>query len=320
MHKNKYLYVFRYDKSENALCKLESKYIFDKEEKNKFLFSNKKIDPSSSAFIKRRLDIISSSKSYTTLLNLIKSERICTVGFKVEYLVLNGDKTEYALRLNKLKDVGYSIDAIPDYYNPTTTYAICYHGDTWYFGTLNRNNFAWEKHKQKPKTFSNSLNISIAKALVNIAANSNKETEILDACCGVGTIMLEACYEGYNIEGCDINWKICRNARENLSHFNYSSKVYCTDINDLSKRYDVAILDLPYNLYSAASDDQILHIIKSVAAIADRLVIVSISDIKEIIKNIGFKILDYCNTSKGGKSNFTRNIWVCAKYGAVHSC
>lgn len=311
MHTNKYIYSFKYDDTESDLCKLESKYIFKEEEKDKLLFSDIKAEPSRSAFIKKRLDIISYSNDYTTLIDQIKEKDIRTDGFKVEYLILDGDTTGYRERLSKLKDVGYSIFTFPDYYNPTITYGLSYHEDFWYFGELVANDISWLKHKQKPQSFSNSITITIAKALVNIAADSNKENKLLDACCGAGTIMLEACFIGNDIEGCDINRKMCHNARENLSHFNYTATVICSDIKDISKRYDTAILDLPYNLYSTSTDKDILNIIESTADITDRLVIVSMSDISSIINKLGFTITDYCKVSKRGKSNFVREIWVC---------
>lgn len=313
MQINKYLYSFCYDNFESELCKLELKYIFNKEDKNKILFSDIKADPSSSAFIKNRLEIISFSEDYSTLINEIKKENICNEGFKIEYLVFDGDTTGYAERLKKLRDIGYSIEGDTDYYSPTTTYGLCCYEGIWYFGILNKNNFAWHKHKQKPYSFSNSISVNIAKALVIIAAKNNKEKKLLDACCGVGTIMLEACFAGNNIEGCDISWKTCKNARENLSHFNYTTNVYRSDIKDISKRYDAAIIDLPYNLFSFASDSDILHIIESTAKITDRLVIVSISDITNQISNTGFRITDYCSVGKRGKRNFARKIWVCEK-------
>lgn len=315
MQTNKYIYTFGCENFENEICKLESKYIFNKEEKDRLLFSDIKVEPSSSAFIIKRLDVISSSDNYTTLIKDIKEKNICIEGFKIEYLVFYGDTTEYAERLKKLRDIGYSIEGIPDYYNPTTTYALCYYKEVWYFGVLIKNNYHWHKHKQKPCSFSNSISINIAKALVNIAAKANKEKTLLDACCGVGTIMLEACFAGYNIEGCDINWKICRDARQNLSYFHYTTKIDHSDIKDISKRYDAAIIDLPYNLFSNATDNEISHIIESTAKITDRLIIVSISDITTLISNAGFRISDYCSVSKRGKKTFARKIWVCEKNG-----
>ncbi len=313
MQINNYLYSFIYHDTERDLCKLESKYVFEEEEKNRRLLSEIKIEPSSSAFIKNRIDIISFSKDYNVLIDEIKEECICVEGFKVEYLVFDGDKTEYAERLDKLKDVGYSIEGNPDYYDPTINYALCFFKGIWYFGVLIKNKFAWYKHKQKPCSYSNSININIAKALVNIASKGNRDKTLIDACCGVGTIMLEACFAGNDIEGCDINWKVCVDARKNLLHFNYTANIYSSDIKDIRKRYDAAIIDLPYNLLSRASEKDVLHIIESTGEITETLVIVSTSDITNLISEAGFGISDYCSVSKRGKRKFARKIWVCEK-------
>ncbi len=150
-------------------------------------------------------------------------------------MVFEGDNTKYANRLDKLKDIGYRIEGIPDYYKPTIPYGLCYYEEIWCFGILVKNNLQWKKHKKKPKSYSNSISINIAKSLVNIATKSNKEKTMLDACCGAGTIMLEACFAGYNIEGCDINWKLCHSARANLAYFNYTGIVYRSDIKTFVK-------------------------------------------------------------------------------------
>lgn len=313
MQNNKYIYTFAYHTIESELCKLESRYVFSKEEKDRLLFSDIKVEPSSSAFINKRLDVISSSEDYTTLIDDIKKEKICAEGFKVEYLVFDGDKTEYTERLSKLKDIGFSIDGTPDYHNPQKTYTLCLYEGVWYFSTLIKNNFSWQNHKQKPKSYSNSITMSIAKVLVNIASKGNKDKVLLDACCGVGTIMLEACFAGQQIEGCEINLKICKDARENLSHFDYTANVFHSDIKDISKSYEAAIIDLPYNLFSFSTDEEVLHIIESTAKITERMVIVSTSDITNLIHNTGFQIKDYCTIGKKGNRQFTRKIWVCEK-------
>lgn len=313
MQMTEYLYTFSYEHGESELCKLESKYIFNQEEENKELVSSLQIEPSSSAFIKKRLHLSSSSEDYETLIKQIKRQKICIEGFKVEYLVCDDDSTEYSDRLSKLKDVGYSIEGTPDYYHPSTTYGLCYFQRAWHFGVLIKDNFDWHKHRQKPFSYSNSIGANVAKAIVNIASAANTEVSLLDACCGVGTIMLEACFVGYKIDGCDINRKICQDARQNLDHFNYVAKVYRSDLKDINKNYQAAIVDLPYNLFSTVSDDEIIHIMESAAKVTDRLVIVSTSDISTLIKHVGFQLLDSCRVSKSGKRQFARKIWVCKK-------
>ena len=76
MQLKKYLYTLVYDKHETALSKLESNFLFNEEDVNKLLSSDIKVAPSSSSFIKSRLDILSTAEDYTALINKIKKETI----------------------------------------------------------------------------------------------------------------------------------------------------------------------------------------------------------------------------------------------------
>ncbi|SOE23804.1 tRNA G10 N-methylase Trm11 [Spirosomataceae bacterium TFI 002] len=308
-----YIYSYKYDFHHSDLCKLESRQVFEKEENDKLLFSNIEVEPSISPFIKTRFEIISTSNDYSELIESVKSQRIEIEGFKAEYLILNGDETAYDERRKKLNDIGHCIEGEPNYENPTITYAICTYQGLWYFGVLVKHNSDWQKHKQKPCSFSNSISMNIAKTLVSIAAKGDKSTQLLDACCGVGTIMLEACISGFKIEGCDLNWKACKNTRENLAFYEYEANVYRSDIKDIDKKYDASIIDLPYNLTTYSDDTITTNIIESVAKLTNRIVIVSITDIEPIIQKCGLKVTDFCRVEKRGKSKFTRSIWVCEK-------
>ncbi|MBB6460069.1 TRM11 family SAM-dependent methyltransferase [Flammeovirga kamogawensis] len=313
MQQQSHIYSLNFNFNESQLSKLESKYLFNEEVKGKLLFSDIKIEPSCSPFIKKRLDIQLASKDYKVLMDQIEAKKIKAEGFKVEYLMLEGDTIGYPERLGQLRDIGYRIEGEPDYYHPTITYGLCFFEETWYFGPLIKNNPEWQNHNKKPCSFSNSLSINTAKSLVNIAAKGNKNSTLIDACCGVGTVLLEACFAGYSMDGCDINHKACNNAKKNLAHYNYTANVFNSDIKDITKQYDAAIIDLPYNLYSYSTEDIASNIIKSAAQITNRIVVVSISDIEDFIKNAGFTITDFCTIDKIGKVKFIRNIWVCEK-------
>jgi len=309
----KHIYSFNYDRHENDLCKLESRYIFNEEEQNKLLFSDLKIEPSHSAFIKKRLDIIISSTNFVDLITQIKNKNIYKEGFKVEYLILPNDTTGYKERLEKIREIGHSIEGEAQYTNPTLLFGLSFYNNTWYFGELINNNFDWHKHKQKPHSFSNSISSTIAKSLVNIAKKDNPKATLIDTCCGVGTILLEACFSNSKIDGCDINEKICRLAYENLDYYNYSAPIIHSDIKDVTNTYDTAIIDLPYNLFTKVSNDTNLHIIESASKIANQLIIVSTTNITNLIQTIGFKLTDHCSVKKRGKGNFSREIWVCER-------
>lgn len=115
---------------------LEQRQLFNLEGKNNLLFSPVKIDPSISPFLKNRIKIATSNEDYDILINQIKALKIKMEGFKAEYIILNNDLSERAERYKKLRDIGHCIEGFPNFENPTTTYAICKHEGTWYFGTL----------------------------------------------------------------------------------------------------------------------------------------------------------------------------------------
>lgn len=308
-----FLYNFKHDVHHSELCKLECRQLFDKEYTDKILFSKFKINPSTSPFIKNRLQIVVQHEKYAVLLEKIIDLNLSSQGFKVEYLVLHGDGAEREEKRARLKDIGYRIDAIPNFEKPSIIYGICRFKDIWYFGVLTHHEISWHKHNKKPHSFSSSIDIKIGKSLLNMVTKGSQSKTILDACCGVGTILLEGCISGFKIEGVDINPKTCAHARLNLKHYDYQTKIYCLDIKDLEKKYDAAIIDLPYNLYSYSNDYITKKILQSVSKISQKIAIVSTSNISNIIKQSELSIVDYCVVEKRGKSKFERKIWVCKR-------
>ena len=254
---------------------------------------------------------MASSDNYQEFLKKIEGQNFAYEGFKVEYFITHNDSTPYTNRLEQVRDIGYRITGFPQYKSPKITFGLCFIEGHWYFGKMHFDELEWLKHKSKPFSYSNSINGHIAKALINVATRGEKSMVLLDACCGVGTIMLEACFAQQTIEGCDINWKVCKDAKENLLHFQYFATVHNQDIASLKGPYDAVIIDLPYNLYSTASDEDVLHIILSSAQLANRLVIVSNSDISDTLNGAQLSIVDHCTVGKYGKKNFERQIWIC---------
>lgn len=80
------------------------------------------------------------------------------------------------------------------------------------------------------------------------------------------------------------------------------------DMHDIKEHYDVAIIDLPYGLFTPTTRQEQTGIIKKARDIADKLIIVTFEDMDNDIINAGFKIIDRCTVSKG---KFTRYVSVC---------
>jgi tRNA G10 N-methylase Trm11 len=306
-----YLYNLNHPDYEEELCALEVKSIFNIRLLDKVFFENKKVNPSISPFLKNRLKIMFSCDTFNEMIQSVIDAEINATDFLVKYVRLYKNDPPFKMRRKYCKDLGYLINGDPLFTEPKTIFGITCYNDVWYFGQLIENDSKWKTHNDKPYTYSSSLNINTAKALVNIAGYEDRTKRLVDPCCGVGTVLLEAAIAGYDIKGWEINRKIAENARENLKHFDYEVEVTTGDINNIIENFDTSIIDLPYGNFSLMSHDELVLIIQNAKRISNRLVIVSAKDISNEIQNENIEIIESCEVGKNRNGGFIRYIWVC---------
>ena len=306
---NKYFYFINCSDMEKELCNMEMKSIFKQIPNRKFLFSNKDFNPSRSPFIKFKVNIIYIEESLEIIINKIKNEKISYDDFKVNYMKSEDGDVSYENRLKAVREIGFVINGFPDIHNPKVELAIIKIKDKWIFGELIKNDFKWQKHNDKPHSYSNAIPLRMARALVNIATCDDKRLSIIDPCCGVGTVVIEALDLGFNIKGYEISKPIACNARNNIEFFGYNREIITSgDMHNIRERYDVAIVDIPYGLYSPITSQEQKDIINTSRRIARKLVIITFEDMDNIIISAGFRILDKCYMTKG---NMKREISIC---------
>lgn len=110
---------------------------------------------------------------------------------------------------------------------------------------------------------------------MNIAAPETEGLRLLDPCCGMGNVLIEALSMGLDIrEGTSIRLRC--GARTNLKHYGFSETlVTLGDMNDLEGHYDAAVLDMPYNLCSVLPEEEQRRMLTSLRRLAPRAVIVT---------------------------------------------
>ncbi len=301
----KHLYIVNYPTPEEELCHLEMKVVFGKELKDKMLFSDIKFNSSNSPFIKTRLDIIYEKDSVEEILEEIKKDKNIYNNFKLEYVRLNNlDNVPYEERLKIIKKISMNIQGCHNFKNPEFSFGITKVDDKWLFGIDNKNDYKWHSHDNKPCSYSNSLGVKVAKAVVNIANGGSKDKTIIDPCCGVGTTLVEALDAGYLIEGYEINKQIAKNANINLEFYGFDSIVVNDDMHNIQKNYDSSIVDIPYGLFSHTSEDEQRKIIETARRISKRMVMISFEEHDLMIEEAGFKIIYQCTVTKGKFKRF----------------
>lgn len=304
----KYFYMINYPKGEKELCELEMKSLFNIKLEGKKFFSHIYVNPTRSPFIKEGLSIIYEEDSLEKIINNIKRDNLSYDDFKVWYIKQEEGNVPYNERLMALREVGLVITGEPNIHEPKINIGVTVINNKWFLGIYEKNDFKWHIHDKKPRSYSNSIGIRTARALVNIAVGNNLEINLVDPCCGVGTVILEALSMGINVKGYELRWQIARDAKENLKFFGYDEVIQCGDMHKIEEKYDVAIIDLPYGLFTPVTLKEQIDIIKSARKITDKLILVTFEDMDKYIEDSGFRIIDKAKVCKG---KFIRYINVC---------
>ena len=312
MYKNingSFLYFINYHDNERELCKMEMRCLFNREINEKYFFSDIDINASKSPFIKSKIKIIYSDEFLDRMVRKIKEDNLSYDDFKVSYVKSEQGDVQYEDRLEATRKIGFVVNGYPDMHKPQNPLAVTKINGLWIFGEYERNDFKWQKHNDKPYSYSNALGLRMARALVNIAMKDNEEGTLIDPCCGVGTVVIEALDLGIKVKGCEISKQIAYNARENVEFLGYlRDTIVCYDMHKIKDKYDSAIIDIPYGLFSPVTLEEQKAIIHTARNICEKMVIVTFEDMEKFIVEAGFSVIDKCVVPKG---NFKRHILVC---------
>jgi len=309
------IYTYAYNGEEKFLCHLEMRAFFNKDTQGKIIKSNVKLDPSRSPFMKERIDVLFEGDELQDIYTQMNAVNMNESTFKVLFVKINdqegSSKVEYDQKRSIERDIGMLITGELDLHQPDFTFGLVPYQGRWYFGHYQKAKPIWLDHVKKPREYSTALSTRVARAVANIAVPHPKGIKAIDPCCGIGTVLVEALSMGIDIIGRDINPLVVTGSRENIQHFGLKGDVQIGPINEVTGHYDATIIDLPYNLYTHATEEEQLNIIKHARPFTKKLIIITIENIDHMITQAGFTIKDRCTTKKGKASNFSREILVC---------
>lgn len=312
MLEGQYLYTYGYQDDEVELCRLEMRCLFGFDTNSNVLISDIEIVPNRSPFIRERLHILFERESIEEICQA--TSKLRTYGDPFKVIALNHsalhktEKMSHSERRAVERKIGLTIEGEPDLEHPARLFGVVFLENRWYFGELLEGEAVWLKHQQRPQEYSTALSTKVARAIVNIAVPEIEEVRVIDPCCGIGTVLVEALSMGIQIIGRDMNWFVTSGSRKNIAHFGYNGEVQLGKIEEIKDHYDVAIIDMPYNVFTHSSIESQKSIIASSRRIANRAVIITVEPLDEVITSAGFQIIDRCVIKKG---NFTRQIIVC---------
>lgn len=307
---NEFLYIFNYPPYEKELCELEFECLFNEKMNTKYYITNREVDYNRSVFIRSRIDIFIKNKDFDKLIDYVKNADLTYYEFKVIYLKNEITHVSYKETIDKCKQIALPINGSVNIQNPKVILVITKLYDDWILGIQNIN-MKWNKHENKPYTYSYSLSLRLARSLVNIAVGNNYHLKVVDPCCGIGTVVLEALAMGIDIKGYDISKDVSYQARLNLEYFGYNPLIIeKKDMHKIDEEYDVCILDIPYGLYSKCTYEQQINLLKSAHKFSKKIILVSLKKMNEELENIGYNVEKCCEVGKNETFSMIRYVTV----------
>lgn len=311
-----FVYTYAYHQDEKDLCQLEMRAFFGEDTGEKVIKSSRAIAPGRSPFIKERIELLFEEAEFVDIVKRAGGLDMEDSTFKVIFPKINGleaaEQVDFDEKRDMERQIGFVIKGKADVHNPDIIFGLIPYDGLWHFGIYQLSESIWFKHQQKPREYSTALSTKTARAIANIAVPNPKGVKAIDPCCGIGTVLVEALSMGIDIVGRDINPLVVDGSRENIAHFGLSGSVDLGAIADITEQYDVAIIDMPYNLYTHATPDEQQEILKHALPVTEKLLVVTIEPIDHMIEQAGFAIIDRCIAKK---SLFLREILVCEKIG-----
>lgn len=304
---NKYLYLISSPNGYQQLCSLELKYIFNEKIDTSYYLTDRFIESSRSVFIKGRVDILYMDNNLDNIISNMMKDQLYYNKYKIYFSKF--DKVPYQERLSSMRKLGFAINGDFAISNPEIEFIVTKLNGIWIFGQYHKNPKEYINRMNKPINYSNALEVLVAKTIVNIAIHNDFDLKLIDPCCGIGTVLIEARAMGVDITGYEMNPLVKMNCNMNLKHYGFIPDVVKIDMLKTNKHFDVAILDLPYGLFSATTNDKQKKLIKKTKELSSKSIIITIEDMSNDIIDAGLTITDTCVIKKSNA--FQRYIFVC---------
>lgn len=259
-------------------------------------FAPAAFDISRAAFISTCIHVQAKGTSLDELCADARGKALAWSGFRIEDFCPSEE-----LKFSSLEPVIAVANAItgrPNLSAPAIRLGLIATPGYWAVGPIvSEYSSDWPAHEERPHFFSGSLPTRFARAVVNLVASPGDT--LIDPCCGVGVVLIEALAVGVEAVGCDLNPKVAGQAAENLQALGLPQRVFVADARHLTGTYDAAVLDLPYGRNVAATEGLYGDLLRSLSNAASRIAVIAGRDLSaELSEDIGLTVVRHLEVPK----------------------
>ena len=174
--------------------------------------------------------------------------------------------------------------------NPTTIFILTRDKEgKWIFGLQkSAQDGKYLEHKNKPQNFSSAISSHFACTFVSSLKQAGPK--LLDACCGTGTVLLEACHAGLTPTGLDTSYQSRNMSRINIAHYGYTAEVLKEDAALHQGQYDSAVIDFPYGSCCPRDIENEKAIIRNLADKVKQAIFITADEQKPLFLEEGYTV------------------------------
>lgn len=254
------------------------------------------VDLLRSAYVAECFRVLAEAPSLEELLPFAAKLSLRRERFRVRVRTTGGVAASGSQQIERA--VADIIEGSPDLSRPATVMTVMGQPDGWLLGErVSRSNNGWRGHEQRPYQYSSAIPPRVARALVNLVAVPGDR--IIDPCCGVGTVLVEASSMGIEPFGWDTNRTVAKHAALNVCHHHQGAWIVVGDGRDARGRWRGAVLDLPYGRQNVRVESICTGLVRRATEVADLIAIVSLDDLTDLLDSLGCELLGVAELTKG---------------------
>ncbi|MGC9317849.1 MAG: DNA methyltransferase [Armatimonadota bacterium] len=254
------------------------------------------VDIQRAAYVAQCCRLLANAEDLEGLLSAAEKLHLRRDRFQVRVQKRGGVQTVDSQHIERM--LADRIDGSPDLSRPLVRLIIMARPGRWLMGELvSRTDSGWRGHEQRPYQYSSALPPRLARALVNLVARPGDR--LMDPCCGVGTVLVEAAHMGVEAFGWDTNRRVVEHAASNLCHHGLGAWLVVGDGRTVRGRFDGAVLDLPYGQSTPRVESVCRGLVERALQVARHVAVVAIEDMRELLRDLGAEVLGCAALTKG---------------------
>ncbi len=301
-----YIYTISCPDAEAEIAALEAWALTGAEPQGRIAYAPAAYDISRAAYVRFCIHIEAFGETLEELIADCLARCIAYQRFRLEFVrpppKAPVPKTETIVR------VANAITGRPDLSHPAVELAIVATSKAWHLGRIiSVSRSPWLQGMQRPVHFSSALPQRLARALVNLVAAPGDT--LIDPCCGIGTVLMEALHAGVVAVGCDINARLLQGVAQNLRHLGLPVRLFQGDARQLAGRFAAGVMDLPYGRNLPRDVASYENLIAPLWRATKRMALVAAQPLDNILQKIGCAIVRRASVPKG---RLVRHIYLVA--------